>query len=196
MHPFQTFLAAAVLGVSSLLTLSAQEQSEVRLTQTYASPDCGVRFQYPEKWQVWASHDCTFKVYAEGTQVKRSQAKDNSNLRLVRISVANDTFEDVARDAGFELQNGSWVIKGESEAPAESVHEPYEGLIVPDFACRMYTDNGYAGVGECAAAILADDQRAASFYANPDAIDLLPKLVKSFRFIPTTAATDQQNSPK
>lgn len=173
-----------VLSITALLLplwTNAQQSSTPPLTNTYVNHECRVQFRYPAEWHVAVRKDCQFRIDSSASVWK----DDDMSTSGVTISIVDKSFEDAAQDTGYELRDGQWFYRGEGEVTADPLKgSPYKGLFVDDFPCRIYDAKGYVGLGDCAAAIVGDKGRAASFYSDPETIELLPRIVQSFRFEP------------
>ena len=196
MQRLPTSLLLSLIAFALQPELIAQtEHQHQRLSQKYVSRECGVQFNYPVKWQVWAGKKCDFKLHPEGTSIRTEGVETND--QAIMISVSRNTLLEVAKDSRFEVVDGKWMLNGEGQVQVDPIDSPYKGLMVTDFPCRFYDENGYVGMGDCARAVLAHRMQAASFYANPGAMELLPAVVSSFRFVPTMrSAGSRQNPPK
>lgn len=169
-----------VLLLSIAASTAAKDVSKLALSQTFVSRECRVRFSYPAKWHVDALENCRFRIH-------RSESGDDSALDTdiygISIGVSDGPFQEAAQKAGFERRDGKWLFRGKAEVAADAIKiGASRGFMVADFPCRTYDENGYVGMGDCAAAVLGLKGQAASFYANAASAELLPRIVQSFRF--------------
>ena len=178
MNRAAVFQWLSLLFVWVVASAAAQDGRKMPLSQTFASPECHVRFNYPADWDVVAGLNCRFRI-----QQSKSKKIDEIATEGITISVSDGPLDKAAQKAGFALRDGKWMFRGEREVTADPIKiGRYKGLMVDDFPCRIYDKNGYVGMGDCAAAIVGSSRRAASFYANPESMELLPRIVQSFRF--------------
>lgn len=173
-----------MVAMESCLAGFAQDSAPKPLTQKFVNTECHVRFSYPERWQVVAGENCTFKLQPADIK-KQIEDAGGTDFYTLTVLVFEASFKEGAEKSGFTQQDGEWMLKGDEVDTAADplTGSSYKGLIVADVPCRINNEQGgYVAIGDCAAAMVANNGRAASLRAKPEALDILPLVATSIRF--------------
>gem|GEM_PF-4361524 len=163
--------------------------------KTYKNQQWGIEFKYPETYEVAVEtnrslgHGLFFVgLRPRGwTDTEQFKYYDESDTPLgIWVDVMN--FDEAATQAGFEKQNGNWVLLGRQGIPGEAKEitvQKWKGLSGITSIGFFQKGGGYAGLEDSGRAIINRDNDLSAFFDMTPLIssEIFNNVVSTFEFL-------------
>ncbi|OGE76189.1 MAG: hypothetical protein A3C85_02115 [Candidatus Doudnabacteria bacterium RIFCSPHIGHO2_02_FULL_48_21] len=170
-------------------------ENKIAAWKTYKNQQFGFEFKYPETYEVVVEtnrslgHGLFFVGLRPKSWTDTEQFKSyDESATLLGIWVDVMSFNEAATQAGFEKQNGNWVLLGRQGILGEAKEitvQKWKGLSGITSVGSFQKGGGYAGLEDSGRAIINRDNDLSAFFEMTPLIseEVFNNLISTFKFL-------------
>lgn len=183
-------IVVLMLFIAFFTTYGYTAEKTSQKLKTYTNEDFGVKFDYPDDWEIVRFKDNKTKLLIQPYNWKEMEEEEAiKNLYIMHVEFCNLDLEEAALEkSGFEnVGEGKWQTLGKDmKGPAEEIKSDTWIGVRGAIETGCYNpEGGYRGLSKSPSAVLNDrGNRSVVFNGCSQSGDVLEIIINSFEFFP------------